>query len=218
MRDHIRTFNYYWELLIPFGMAVVAIWYNSPYGYMMIWAGWLVFILHVLLMGQIKGALWDELPTHLPYIILRIPLVLLIPTFNDYLTFKDYFYSEVLAETISMLIVFGYFLFFYEDEKGKGFREEMGWFSSLLILLLIGISLFPFIAEIYSHFYSIGKYSLIYALLIIIPSFYLKYQLFSKIFSDELDILHQHKYDDLVFIPIIVLGWFVILPILEVIW
>ena len=216
LKNAIRTFNYYWSLLIPFGMAATAIYFESSYSIALIWGGWLVFVLHILLFGQIKKILWDELPTMLPYFILRIPLILLIPTFNDFLTIKDYFYSEVLAETVSLILILISFMFFYKQD-GERVYKKAGLGINLMALSFMLISLFPFIATIYEHYISAGKYSLIYATAILIPSLFFQFRLFKRYVNGDIsEKISSHAYsDDQASVMIIVglFGWFILLSI-----
>lgn len=217
LKDSIRTFNYYWSLGIPFGMAITAIWFDSPHSTTLIWGGWVVFVLHLLLFGQIKKILWEELPTMLPYFILRIPLILLIPSFNDFLTVKDYFYSEVLAETVSLILILISFMFFYRED-GEPVYKQAGLGINLLALSFILVSLYPFIIVIYEHYTIAGKYSLIYAAAILVPSLFFQFRLFKRYVNGDISqkiSTDAHSDDQAAFMIIIgIFGWFGLLSIL----
>jgi hypothetical protein len=217
LKNSIRTFNYCWNLFIPFGMAATAIWFESPYSLWFIWGGWIVFMLHILLFGQIKKVIWEELPVMLPYFILRIPLILLIPSFNDFLTIKDYFYSEVLAETVSIILILIGFMFLYK-ENGEPVYKQAGLVINLMAVSFMLVSLFPFVITIYEHYIRAGKYSLIYAAAILIPSLFFQFRLLKRYVSGDISKqeVSQGYSDDQasVMIVVAIVAWLVLLSIL----
>ncbi len=186
IKYYIRVFNYYWDLLIPLLMAVVAIYYASAYSIPLIAFGWLGYVIYLTFEAELREYKISNESASISMFFIRLPLLLFIPASNGELTLKDYFYSEVLAELVALNIVVLFMFVFHKKESGEKLSDVMGWFTVLLLIGFLGFTIYPFAMEIYSHLIQASTFGLVYFGMVLIPGLYYNYRFVLKLSRNEL--------------------------------
>lgn len=198
------------SLSFPAVMAVLAILDHSPYSIWLAWGGWLFMILYVLFTIVFRNR---SLERNEPVtrrnttiqLVIRLLLLLVIPGQLSLDTFQNYFYASTAGAGLS--IVIGLFVAFIHKSFGNvESARHFGIGMLFTVVCFIGITTFPFVAEIVIYFKGKDTMSILYLVGTFIFEFVSVYLIFARhIKSGEKSIGPDMKNG--MVIGVIVLGW-----------
>lgn len=198
------------SLSFPAVMALLAILNNSPYSTWLAWGGWLFMILYVLFTIVFRNR---SLERNEPItrrnttiqLIARLILLLVIPGQLNFDTFQNYFYASTAGAGLSIVIAL-FIAFIHKAAKDRESAKQFGIGMLVFVLCLIGLTIYPFVAELVRYFGEKGPSSVLYLIATFIFEFSTVYLIFARhIRSDESAIGPDMKNEKAIIV--IVLGW-----------
>ncbi|MFK7784674.1 MAG: hypothetical protein AB8B56_06155 [Crocinitomicaceae bacterium] len=199
------------SLSFPAVMAVLAILDHSPYSKWLAFGGWLFMILYVLfaLVFRNRSIQRNEPVTRRNATIQllgRIVLLLIIPGAYDFDRFQDYFYASTAGAGLSIVVAL-LVAFIHKGIKDAKSAKQFGLGLIALIVCLIGVVTYPFIAEIVRHFSEKELSSILYLVGTFIFEFSSVYIIFAKFIKSNDSAIGPDVENAAIFI-VIPLGWF----------
>lgn len=198
------------SLSFPAVMTVLAILDHSPYSTWLAWGGWLFMILYVLftVVFRNRSIERNEPATRRNTAIQflgRLILLLIVPGQLSLDTFQNYFYASTAGAGLSIVVAL-FIAFIHKAASDIKSTKEFGFGMLILVLCFIGLSTYPFIAEITTYFMGKDTTSLLYVIATFVFEFSSVYLIFARhIKSGEAEIGPDMKSEKAIII--IVLGW-----------
>ena len=199
-------------LSFPAIMTILAILDNSPYSTWLAWGGWLFMLLYVLfiLVFRNRRIERNEPVTRRNTTIqlaIRLVLLLLVPGQLSLDTLQAYFYASTAGAALSIVVAL-IVAFIHKSIRDPKLALDFGIGLLLLVLTFIGLSTYPFIAEIVRYYSGKDGTSITYLLVTFVIEFSSVYIIFARhIKSDESAIGPDVK-NESIFV-VIILGWLI---------
>lgn len=198
------------SLSFPAVMAVLAILDHSPYSNWLAWGGWLFMILYVLMAIVFRNR---SIERNEPVtrrntsiqLLVRIFLWIFVASEFSLDNLQSYFYASTagvgLSIVVALFIAFIHKIFDeYEDAKSAGLGLV------ILVLGLIGLTTFPFVAEIVRHFSGKDLSSVLYLIATFIFEFSSVYLIFARHINSGENAIGPDADNPALFV-VIPLGW-----------
>ena len=191
-------------------MSVLAILDHSPYSIWLAWGGWLFMILYVLFTLVFRNR---SIERNEPIsrrnttiqLLLRLIVMLLIPSQLSLSSFQSYFYASTAGAALP--IVIGLIIAFMH--KGLGDIKSVKQFGVgmlLFVLILIGLTTVPFVAEISRYFVGKDIWSVIYLGITFIVEFSTVYLIFARHIKSKESAIGPDVKNGMIFV-VIILSW-----------
>ncbi|MDG1331700.1 MAG: hypothetical protein P8P74_05180 [Crocinitomicaceae bacterium] len=194
----------------PAVMAFLAILDHSPYSIWLAWGGWLFMILYVLftIVFRNRSIERNEPATRRNttiQLIIRLILLLIVPGQLSLDTVQNYFYASTAGAGLSIVVAL-FIAFIHKAYKDLESTKEFGIGLLVMVLCFIGLTTYPFVAEIVRYFGEKDTSSILYLIAIFVFEFSSVYLIFARhIKSGDSQIGPDMKSDKAIIV--IVLGW-----------
>lgn len=142
----------YLTLVLPFAMAFIAVLDHSPYATWLIWGGWLFMVLYVLFILVFhQKRIQENKPKQRRYIsvrlLVRFSLIMIIPAQGNFNALQDYIYAATAGSALALVLAL-FIAFIQKALDNTESTKQFGIGLLVFVLVLIGITTYPFAAEL----------------------------------------------------------------------
>lgn len=197
-------------------MAFLAVLDGSPYTVWLIWGGWLFICLYALFFTIFNrrsvddpGGKRDTLK--FSRFILRLGMLMSVPLSGALISLQDFFYSAVAGNALSIVIAL-FFAFILKAFSNLEGAKKFGIGLLIFVLILLGITIYPFVAEIIRFYQGASNYQIFYIGLAFLIEFMVVLRMVFNFIRSGSSVIGSEIKNPFVYIGLI-FGWMCLLSI-----
>ena len=207
-------------LVLPFAMALLAVLDHSPHAKWFIWGGWLFMMLYVLFILVFhKKRIQENKPKQRRYIsarlLVRFTLILLIPSQGTFEGLQDYIYAATAGSALALVMAL-FIAFIQKALDDTESTKQFGVGLLIFVLVLIGITVYPFAAELIRFYEFNDPFRVAYLIITFLIEFASIYFIFNDFIKSKAESIGPDVENHMIFI-VALFVWFFGLGITHVI-